>query len=93
MIKLLLPLTALILTLIGYYFAKHRVNLSHVLGEEENQLSIQQLFLALSKTYYGLALLGLVLFFFPTKTIALGYISVIMIASAFFSLKLSKKIS
>ncbi|MBP1039970.1 hypothetical protein I6N95_02990 [Vagococcus sp. BWB3-3] len=92
-IRILLIIIMLVLFFVAYYLQKNNQSFSKVLAGDTPQEPIQAIFKQFAKTCLILGAIGLVFFILGHKTLALTYIAVVMIASAIFSIKLSKLIS
>lgn len=92
-IRILLAVIILVLAFVASYLNKNNVTFSKVLAEDTKQAPIQQVFQRFAKTCLILAIVGLIFFFLGNRLLALIYIGSVMLASALFSIKLSKLIS
>lgn len=93
LIRILLVMVILVLFFVANYLNKNNTSFSQVLAGEHDQAPIQQIFLQFAKTCLALALIGLIFLVLGHKLLAIGYIALVLIASAIFSIRLSKLIS
>lgn len=92
-IRILLIIIILVLFFVANYLNKNNLSFSKVLAGDHPQEPIQTIFKQFAKTCLILGAIGLLFLVLGHKTPALIYIAVVMIASALFSIKLSKLIS
>lgn len=92
-IRILLVIVVLVLFFVAYYLRKNNLSFSQVLAGDNQPEPIQTIFKQFAKTCLILALIGLIFLVLGHKSLALAYIAVVMIASAIFSINLSKLIS
>lgn len=92
-VRILLIVIILVLGFVANYLHKNSTQFSKVLAEEQSELVIQQLFKRFAQTCLVLAITGLPVILLGDKLIAIGYVALILFASAIFSILLSKAIS
>ncbi|MDT2830003.1 hypothetical protein P7H62_08225 [Vagococcus carniphilus] len=87
MIKIVMLLFSLVLLIIGWYLRKN-VNKLELVFTKENNRNL----LAFSSSFLGLGIIGIpVSFIFSTKEFALFFVAIVLVVSATFSIRLSKK--
>ncbi|WEG73219.1 hypothetical protein [Vagococcus intermedius] len=95
LIRILLALIVIILIITARYLFKNFQPFGKMLASENTEMiaEIQETLQAFGKVCLALSVLGLAVFAINHQTISLVYICIVMLASAIFSIKLSKKIS
>ncbi|MGX6980009.1 hypothetical protein ACWN8V_12315 [Vagococcus elongatus] len=92
MIRLLTSILIIVLLFVAVMLNKYHQNISHVLGNGKTDEQICTAFKGFINWYFALSLLGLLFLYFNQKTATLIYLVLIMLVSAFYSLKISKNI-
>ena len=90
MIRLLLLILILSLGGLAYFFQRHAATFSHVIAGEKSTEALTKHLLQFGRSALVLAIIGSVCLIFATKTIALLFLIVVMLVSAYFSLSLTK---
>jgi len=92
LIRLLLLILLLILIAVAYFFQRQAEVFSQVLAGEHSPQALSAQLQLFGKVASILALIGLICLIFATKTLALLFLSVVMVVSAYFSISIAKLI-
>lgn len=90
MIIILTLLMSLIMFFFSFFIKRKATIFSQAFGKNITDRELKQCFSMLGNCYLILAILGLGLSFLNTKLVTLLFITIILIVSAIFSLKISK---